>query len=70
MIVMKVLSSIKVLSEEEINSAVKPILEKGLSNPVQLDAGWMWNFISQSFDYLKIVSIPYSTWFNIEPTVY
>lgn len=64
---MTILSSVEVLHEEEINLIVNPILEKGLSNPVKLEDDFMQWFISQRFDYLKIVSNPYSTWFNIEP---
>ena len=64
---MTIVSSLQPLCEEEISLIVNPILEKGLSNPVWLNNNFRQWFISQRFDYLKIVSNPYSTWFNIEP---
>ncbi len=64
---MEIISSVEILSSQEIDLIVNPILKKGLSNPVKLENNFTQWFISQRFDYLKILSNPYSTWFNIEP---
>lgn len=56
----------EIVSQEALNSIIAPLFEKGLANTVQIGE-YNHTFVSHKFDYLKVISNPYSTWFNIEP---
>jgi hypothetical protein len=57
----------EIISEEEFESNVAPLFNKGLTDIITIIKEHDHRFISQQFDYIKIVSNPYSQWFNIEP---
>jgi hypothetical protein len=56
-----------ILSTEEFDLKAAPLFSRGLTEIVTIIKRHDHRFISQEYDYLKIVSSPYSTWFDIEP---
>lgn len=58
----------EIISSEEFELKVAPLFNKGLIKLVQIEE-YSYRFISQRFDYLKVISDhnTYSSWFNIEP---
>ena len=57
----------EIISKEEIESNIVPLFNKGLTDIITIVKEHDHQFISQQFDYIKIVSNPYSQWFDIEP---
>jgi hypothetical protein len=57
----------EIISKEEFESNVAPLFKKGLTDVITITKKHYQRFISQQFDYIKIVSNPYSQWFDIEP---
>jgi hypothetical protein len=56
-----------ILSTEEFELKAAPLFNRGLTEIVTIIKKHDHRFVSQKYDYLKIVSNPYSTWFDIEP---
>ena len=57
----------EIISKKEFKLKVAPLFHKGLVEKVTIIKKHDHIFISRNYDYLKIVSNPYSTWFEIEP---
>lgn len=57
----------EIISKEEFKLKVAPLFHKGLIEQVTIIKEHDHIFISRNYDYLKIVSNPYSQWFDIEP---
>jgi hypothetical protein len=57
----------EIISKEEFELKVAPLFHKGLVEKVSITKKHDHIFISQKYDYIKIVSNPYSDWFEIEP---
>ncbi len=57
----------EIISKEEFESKVDPLFHKGLIEQLSIIKKHDHIFISQKYDYIKIVSNPYSDWFEIEP---
>lgn len=57
----------EIISKEEFELNVAPLFKKELTDVVTITKKHDHRFISKQFDYIKIVSNPYSQWFNIEP---
>ena len=58
----------EIISKEEFELKVAPLFSRGLTDTVTIIKEHDHEFISQRYDYLKVISNPYSTWFEIEPT--
>jgi hypothetical protein len=50
----------EIISKEEFASNVAPLFNKGLTDTITIIKEHDHEFISQQFDYLKIISNPYS----------
>jgi hypothetical protein len=57
----------EIISKEEFELKVAPLFTRGLTDVVTIIKEHDHRFISQKYDYLKVMSNPYSTWFEIEP---
>jgi hypothetical protein len=57
----------EIISKEEFESNIAPLFNKGLTDVITITKKHDHRFISKQFDYIKIVSNPYSQWFDIEP---
>jgi hypothetical protein len=57
----------EIISKEEFESNVAPLFNKGLTDIVTITKEHDHRFISQQFDCIRIISNPYSQWFDIEP---
>lgn len=59
----------EIISSEEFDSIVAPLFKKGLTTLVQIGK-YNHRFVSQRFDYLKVISNYYfedSSWYDIQP---
>ncbi|MEL4896414.1 hypothetical protein [Crocosphaera sp. Alani8] len=59
----------EIISQKEFDSIVVPLFNGGLTTVVQIGKHY-YRFISQRFDYLKVISNYYfddSSWYNIQP---
>lgn len=56
----------EIISSEEFDLIVAPLFQKGLTTLVKIKKH-NHIFVSQRFDYLKVISDPYSNWYDIEP---
>ena len=57
----------EIVSKEEIESNIVPLFKKGLTDIITIVKEHDHKFITQQFDCIKIISNPYSQWFEIEP---
>jgi hypothetical protein len=58
--------AMEIISSEEFELTVAPLFNRGLTTVVDI-GDQKSRLISQRFDYIKVISNPYSVWFDIEP---